>query len=134
MKTRSGLMTDTFESAWNELNTINEAWRSKAAKSVSEREEAANIFYGTVKNKLAIDFDSFHKAFDADLKNLGLLDLFTDDGKLVNRATYGKLKDLDKNDRAVRATIKLWAAQFSDRLPSVEEKAELLRQREESDK
>ena len=68
MKTKTGLMTDTFESAWDELNTINEAWKSKAAKSVSEREEAASVFYGTVKNKLAIDFDSFHKAFDADLK------------------------------------------------------------------
>ena len=60
MKTRSGLMTDTFESAWDELNTINEAWKSKAAPSANEREEAANIFYGTAKNKLAIDFDSFH--------------------------------------------------------------------------
>lgn len=130
MKTRSGLMTDTFETAWNELNTINEAWKSKAAKTADDREQAASIFYDTAKNKLAIDFDSFHKAFDADLDRLGLLSLFTEDGKLENRATYGKLKELDKEDKAVKAIIKLWVAQFSDRLPTVEERAAMLKQKE----
>ena len=126
------VLDQKFNNAWSELNNLGESWTSKAAATTAEREEAAKNFYAAGKDKLILDLDSFHKAFDDELKDLDLLDLFTDSGRLINRATYGTLKDQDKNNNAVKAIIKLWSFQFNDRLPTAEEKAERLKQLENS--
>lgn len=126
------VLDQNFNKTWEELNKLGESWTSRAAATQAEREEAANNFYDAAKTKLVLDLDNFHKAFDDELKELDLLDLFNDSGRLINRATYGTLKEQDKNNQAVKAIIKLWSFQFNDRLPTAEEKAERLKQLEKN--
>jgi hypothetical protein len=60
----------------------------------------------------SFDLENMHKAYDSYYVQNGLLDIFADDGKLKDKATYGKIKTLDKNESAVKALYKLWGVQF----------------------
>lgn len=55
----------------------------------------------------SFDLENMHKAYDDYYAGNGLLDIFADDGKLKDKATYGKIKALDRNEPAVKALYKL---------------------------
>lgn len=113
------------------INELNESYVSQAATNESDRRNAeitykAELINGpkkTIKTasgsvfSVAVgtfDLESMHKAYDSYYENHGLLRLFSDDGKLMHRGTYGDMKSLDKNEPAVKALLKLWGAQFKD--------------------
>ena len=76
--------------------------------------EAADKFWGNATKKL-IDIDNFHKAFDANLKDMKFdMSAFNADGLLVNQGTYGKIKNLDPNNNATKAIKRLWGLQFKE--------------------
>lgn len=76
--------------------------------------EAADKFWGNATKKL-IDIDNFHKAFDANLKDMNFdMNAFNADGLLVNQGTYGKIKSLDPNNNATKAIKRLWGLQFKE--------------------
>lgn len=70
-----------------------------------------------------IDVVNFHKAYDKELAELGLLKvLFGADGKLLNAGTYGKIKDIDKTKYPdlAKDLSNFWGAQFKDHLDTKE--------------
>lgn len=64
----------------------------------------------------SFDLKNMHKAYDDYYEKNNLLKLFDDTGKLVNRGTYGEIKNLNKNEPAVKALLKLWGVQFKNEL------------------
>lgn len=59
--------------------------------------------------------DSFHKAFDQELTELGLMDMFDADGVLAN--DYGRIakaKEANPDSWAVKALGKLWALRYKE--------------------
>lgn len=79
-------------------------------------------FYRQAYTSKVLDLESFHKAFDEDIKDLGLTNLFTADGKLIHKGTYGDIKKInDQKSPVALALKKLWAFQFVDNLPTKEE-------------
>ncbi len=86
--------------------------------------EAAYIDFATSKlfwnglkaNPAYIDVESFHKAYDKAIEAEGLSGLFDKQtGLLMNRGTYGSIKNCQNQDLA-RALKRFWAAQYSDYL------------------
>ena len=73
---------------------------------------AAKEFWADAKN-WKINLEAFHKAFDAELKDLGALGLFNSKGELIGKYCYGKIKSLDANSPAVKAAKKLWALSYT---------------------
>lgn len=102
---------------------IIEAYISKAApdeptRSAAERNykneltngEKQLVSFGAksyYQNVGSFDLDNFHIAFDKYFEDNGLLNLFGNDGKLLNKATYGTIKNLDRTAPAVKALFKL---------------------------
>lgn len=70
----------------------------------------------------SFDLENMHKAYDDYYEKNNLLKLFDDTGKLINRSTYGEIKNLNKNEPAVRALFKLWGVQFKNELKFTAEK------------
>lgn len=64
----------------------------------------------------SFDLENMHKAYDDYYEKNNLLKLFDDTGKLINRGTYGEIKNLNKTDSAVKALFKLWGTQFKGEL------------------
>lgn len=67
-----------------------------------------------------LDIDAFHKAYDKDMAELGLLKMFESDGKLKAKGSYGNLMELKAADPSAtkhpgyKAAMNLWARMFSD--------------------
>lgn len=99
-------MNSDFIELYESLSVLNEDTKSDAGKR----------FWAAVKNK-QIDEASFHTAYDEELTDLGLMDLFNTEGALANRGTYGKIKaakEANPNSWAVKALVKLWALRYVD--------------------
>jgi hypothetical protein len=97
-----------FMKLLEDLDRINEATDINASKK----------FWAAAKNK-QIDAESFHAAFDDELTELGLMDLFTDDGTFTDKSVYGKIKDakiLNPDSWAVKALSKLWTLRYVDHI------------------
>ena len=95
-----------FMELLEELDRINEA----ADKS------AERAFWSAAKKK-QIDEVSFHAAYDDELKELGLMDIFNPDGTFTGRSVYGRIKeakDANPNSWALKALSKLWALRYVD--------------------
>jgi hypothetical protein len=63
----------------------------------------------------SMDEDAFHKAFDQELTELGLMDMFDADGVLAN--DYGRIakaKEANPDSWAAKALGKLWALRYKD--------------------
>lgn len=79
-------------------------------------EAASRKFWAAAKNK-QIDEASFHAAYDEELTELGLMDIFNADGTFTNKGVYGKIKavkDTNPDSWAVKALSKLWALRYID--------------------
>lgn len=95
-----------FMELLEELDRINEATDEVASKK----------FWAAAKNK-QIDEVSFHAAYDEELTELGLTDIFNTDGTFINKGVYGKIKaakDANPDSWAVKALSKLWALRYVD--------------------
>lgn len=80
-------------------------------KTVDNRPEEAKTFWDAARNN-ELNVEAFHRAFDADLEENNLLNLFTSEGKLKNRGCYGEIKRLDPGLKLTRALKKFWALQY----------------------
>lgn len=93
----------------------------------------SKTFWNGASEKKIYD-KNFHKAFDAELQELGLMDIFAKDGSIANRGSYGKIKaarEANPDSWAVKALQKFWVLQFQDgvKLDSV-----IRREKEEADR
>lgn len=61
------------------------------------------FFEGVQASPYLLDIETFHKGFDSDLAELGLLVLFAEDGRLQSRNTYGIIRQANQQNRAVKA-------------------------------
>lgn len=92
-------------------------------ESLSELNEATDFyaskrFWDNAKSKV-IDERAFHAAYDSELKELGLMDLFNDDGTFTGKSVYGKIKEAKETNPdswAVKALMKLWALKYVDNI------------------
>ena len=95
-----------FMEAFEELDKLNEAIDPAASKK----------FWAAAKaNK--IDAEAFHTAYDDELKELGLMDVFTAEGAFTNKGIYGRIKaakEANPDSWAVKALSRLWALRYVD--------------------
>lgn len=95
-----------FMEAFEELDKLNEATDIMASKK----------FWAAAKAN-QIDAVAFHAAYDDELKELGLTDIFTADGALANKGVYGRIKtakEANPDSWAVKALSRLWALRYVD--------------------
>jgi hypothetical protein len=99
-------------------------------------EVASKKFWAAAKNK-QIDEVSFHAAYDEELTELGLMDIFNADGTFTNKGVYGKIKaakDANPDSWAVKALSKLWALRYVDNVLFKAEEDKLAADRAEREK
>lgn len=80
------------------------------------KSDAGKRFWAAAKTN-KIDEESFHAAYDDELRDLGLMDVFTAEGALVNKGVYGKIKaakEANPNSWAVIALNKLWVLRYKE--------------------
>jgi hypothetical protein len=80
----------------------------------SANTEASKQFWAAAKRS-EIDENAFHTAFDDELAELGLTDLFDKYGRLKNRGTYEQIKaakEANPSSWAVKALNKLWVLSY----------------------
>ena len=78
--------------------------------------DASKKFWAAAKYN-EMDEDAFHAAFDDELKELGLMDVFTEEGAFVDRNIYGRIKaakEANPDSWAVKALGRLWALRYKD--------------------
>lgn len=95
-----------FMEAFEELDKLNEATDIMASKK----------FWAAAKAN-QIDAVAFHAAYDDELKELGLTDIFTADGALASKGVYGRIKtakEANPDSWAVKALSRLWALRYVD--------------------
>ena len=98
-----------FMELYEELDNLYEATDSAEVT-------ASKKFWDAAKNK-QIDESSFHTAYDAELKELGLTDIFNTDGTFTGKGVYGRIKaakEANPDSWAVKALSKLWALRYVD--------------------
>ncbi len=86
-------------------NTLTESYNSPYLGQCDS--SFAKKFYGALKSR-RLDLDAFHKAFDDEIENIGLMSVFADDGTLAHRGTYGPMKNYsDQSNSAIIGLKKL---------------------------
>lgn len=120
------LFKSDFDKIYEKLTTLNEGTDYYASKS----------FWDAAKNKI-IDVESFHDAYDDELKELGLMDIFTSEGTLINKGVYGKIKtakEANPDSWAIKALMKMWSLKYIDnaitKSETPEEQERLAREKE----
>ena len=89
------------------------------------KSDAGKKFWAAAKTN-KIDEESFHAAYDEELTELGLMDVFTAEGALVNKGVYGKIKaakEANPDSWAVKALSRLWALRYVDNVKFASEVA-----------
>lgn len=73
---------------------------------------------GSSEKFYIIDFDAFHRGYDKDLAEVGLLSMFDADGKLTVYGSYGNIKEAEaaghKQKPGYKAAKELWSWVFAD--------------------
>lgn len=94
-------------------------WYDELSKLHEDRTfEASQRFWLAAKNS-QLDDNSFHFAFDNELEELGLMDIFNTDGTLINSGVYSRIKaakEANPDSWAVKALLKMWVLQFKDKV------------------
>ena len=111
---------------YDELNTLYEDINPEASKK----------FWAAAKSK-QIDLAAFHAAFDQELTELGLMDLFTTDGILGDKGTWSRIKsakETNPDSWALRALSKLWALVYIDKVPYDPDTSAAIADREAAEK
>lgn len=89
------------------------------------KSDAGKKFWAAAKTN-KIDEESFHAAYDDELRDLGLMDVFTADGALVNKGVYGKIKaakEANPDSWAVKALSRLWGLRYVENVKFASEVA-----------
>lgn len=89
------------------------------------KSDAGKKFWAAAKTN-KIDEESFHAAYDDELRDLGLMDVFTAEGALVNKGVYGKIKaakEANPDSWAVKALNRLWALRYVENVKFASEVA-----------
>ena len=111
------MIKNEFIELYESLSKLNEATDFYASKR----------FWDKAKIKV-IDDRAFHAAYDSELRELGLMDIFNDDGTFTGKNVYGKIKEAKENNPdswAVKALMKLWALKYVDGILFEVEKANI---------
>lgn len=90
-------------------------------------------FWYFARNK-QISTSWFHRAFDEELTELGLMDIFDDNGMLKNKGVWGRIKpvkEANPDSWAIKALVKMWSLQFKE---GVTKSMEQVRQEDEQAK
>ncbi len=78
-----------------------------------ERAKWADAFSKAMRDEQYIDFEYLHKALDATLYDMKLLDLFNGEGAFVSKGIYGRLKEYpDQGNGVIKLLKKIWAAKY----------------------
>ena len=83
----------------------------------TEKTAASKKFWNSAKRD-EIDEVAFHTAFGEELEALGLMDLFSDEGRLNARKDYGRIAKTGEENPdswAIKALKKLWALEYKPR-------------------
>ena len=102
------MIKNKFIELYESLSKLNEATDFYASKR----------FWDNAKTKV-IDDRAFHAAYDSELKELGLMDIFNADGTFTGKSVYGKIKEAKETNPdswAVKALMKLWALKYVDNI------------------
>jgi hypothetical protein len=97
---------------------------------------ASKKFWAAAKNR-QIDEVSFHAAYDEELTELGLMDVFNTDGTFTGRDVYGKIKaakEANPDSWAVKALSKLWVLRYVDNIWFKAEEDKVAAERAEREK
>lgn len=111
-----------FMELYEELTKLNEFFPN-----------ASQRFWTAAKNNKLNDTD-FHSAYDAELTELGLMDIFNADGTLINKGVYGRIKnakEANPDSWALKALSKFWALQFKD---GVKTNSQISHEKEEAER
>ena len=87
---------------------------------------AGKKFWAAARNN-QIDEVSFHAAYDEELSELGLMDVFNTAGAFTGRSVYGKIKEAKEanpDSWALKALSRLWALRYVEGVYFESEKAE----------
>lgn len=116
------MATTEFVKLYEELGRLNEdTYRDSKA------------FWSGAAEKKLYD-ENFHRAFDAELQELGLMDIFAEDGSIASRSSYGRIKaarEANPDSWAVKALYKFWVLQFQD---GVKTESEIQREQTEANR
>lgn len=115
-----------FMELLEELDRLNEATDKSAERA----------FWAAAKRK-QIDEVSFHAAYDEELKELGLMDIFNAQGSFTGRSVYGRIKEAKEanpDSWALKALSKLWALRYVDSVYFASEAAAIKAADEEAEK
>lgn len=131
-KARPGSTADkTLKNARTYLKNLGEARDETLAEAPNFW--SSQDFWKEAKRNV-IDDRSFHAAYDAELKELGLMDLFDDNGILTSQGVYGRIKkakDANPDSWAVKALLKMWVLQFKE---NVKPNSQMRRERDEAER
>jgi hypothetical protein len=114
-------LNTSFMETFEELSKLNEATNFYASKA----------FWDAAREN-RLDDISFHSAFDEELSELGLMDIFNAEGILPNSGIWSRIKDAkaaNPESWAIKALQKMWALQFKDK---VKPESQLRRERSEA--
>jgi multidrug efflux pump subunit AcrA (membrane-fusion protein) len=99
-------LNTSFMETFEELSRLNEATNFYASKA----------FWDAAREN-RLDDISFHSAFDEELKEFGLTDIFNAEGLLTNQGVYRNIKaakDANPDSWALKALQRMWVLQFKD--------------------
>lgn len=102
-----------FMEAFEELNNLDETAEEQLEEASDYR--ASKRFWDDARY-WRMNEDAFHAAFDDELKELGLMDVFTSEGAFTGKDVYGKIKaakEANPDSWAVKALAKLWALRYT---------------------
>lgn len=108
-----------FMKLYEELDELNKKTKEQPITEATETEKttASKKFWSSAKLD-RIDEIAFHTAFGEELEELGLMDLFNDEGRLNARKDYGRIAKAGEENPdswAIKALKKLWALEYKPR-------------------
>ena len=106
-----------FKEYYEELNNINEEMLNEGNYIYAQK------FWDYAKQGL-VSYKNFYWAYSDDIRTNQLTSLFDANHKLVNKGTYGKIKEYNEkypNTYFGKALLKLWVLQFKDNAEDADE-------------
>lgn len=106
---------------------------SEGITEATDKYASYNFWDWAKSNKISTYW--FHEAFDEELTELGLMDIFNKEGMLKDKGTWGKIKnalETNPDSWAVKAVKKMWVLQFKEGVTKSIEQID--REREEAER
>ncbi len=128
-----------FMKLYEELDELNketeEQLITEATGDDAAKKAASKKFWSAAKYENKMEEEAFHIAFDDELEELGLMDMFDERGVLANDyERIKKAKEANPDSWALKALGKLWALRYKDKQYFKAEEEEVARKRAESER